>query len=197
MTAADAFKRILEVLDRLEIHYMVTGSGASSVHGMWRATGDLDLVVRIHDEDVKPLLLELASDFYADIDEARAAVKRGRAFNLIHRQSAFKFDLFPISDSAFDREQFTRRRFERAPLLSTEPIEFAVATAEDAILAKLRWYRLGGEVSEQQWNDVLGVAAVQRGQLDMEYLNRWAGRLGLADLLSKALAEGHAESERS
>jgi hypothetical protein len=34
---------------------------------------------------------------------------------------------------------------------------YAVATAEEVILSKLRWYRLDGECSEQQWNDVLGV----------------------------------------
>ena len=66
--------------------------------------------------------------------------------------------------------------------------QYATA-AEDTLLAKLNWYRLGGEVSERQWRDVLGVLAVQAGRLESEYLFRMAEELGVADLLARALAE--------
>ena len=62
-----------------------------------------------------------------------------------------------------------------------------VATAEDTLLMKLVWYRSGGEVSERQWNDVRGIAAVQRERLDREYLRRWAAYLKVEDLLRAAL----------
>ena len=70
-------------------------------------------------------------------------------------------------------------------------MEFAVATAEDVVLSKLRWYRLGGETSEQQWNDVLGVISVQRDRLDLAYLRDWAQYLKVDDLLEQVLAERH------
>ena len=69
-------------------------------------------------------------------------------------------------------------------------MELAVSSPEDVILSKLRWFRQGGEASEQQWNDVLGVIAVQKDKLDLHYLRDWAEKLGIADLLNQALMEG-------
>jgi hypothetical protein len=47
----------------------------------------------------------------------------------------------------------------------------------------------GGEVSERQWNDVVGVLKVQQLALDFEYLQHWAAELGLTALLQRALCE--------
>ena len=63
------------------------------------------------------------------------------------------------------------------------------ASAEDTILQKLNWYRKGGETSERQWHDILGVIKVQSENLDAQYLNKWAKSLGLSDLLAKAYEE--------
>jgi len=60
---------------------------------------------------------------------------------------------------------------------------------EDTVLAKLEWFRLGGEVSDRQWRDVLGVLKVQGERLDLVYLRRWAAALRIADLLEQALAQ--------
>lgn len=62
-----------------------------------------------------------------------------------------------------------------------------MATAEDILLAKLQWYRMGGEVSERQWSDVAGILAVAP-DLDAAYLRTWAARLGVEDLLDQAVA---------
>jgi hypothetical protein len=56
-------------------------------------------------------------------------------------------------------------------------------------LNKLAWFRMGGEVSERQWNDVIGVLRVQANALDVPYLTHWAAVLGLADLLERAFRE--------
>ena len=61
-----------------------------------------------------------------------------------------------------------------------------IKTPEDTVLRKLEWYRSGGEVSDQQWRDVLGVLAVWRGRLDEAYLDRWAAALRVSDLLERA-----------
>jgi hypothetical protein len=72
---------------------------------------------------------------------------------------------------------------------------FYVASPEDTILHKLTWYRMGGEVSDRQWNDILGVLKVQGAALEMEYLQRWARVLEVNDLLAKALEDAGLEGE--
>jgi hypothetical protein len=102
--------------------------------------------------------------------------------------SSFKFDIFPLQKDDFSQAQFARRQFAETTSLGA-PIECAVATAEDTILNKLRWYRTGGETSERQWNDVRGILRVSGARLDLAYLNTWAPRLGVADLLERLLHE--------
>jgi hypothetical protein len=182
--------RLLEVLDRLEIPYMIGGSGASSVHGVTRTTADVDLVVKIGADDVPSLVTELRQEFYIEGDQVRAAIGHARSFNLIHYQSSYKFDIFPLTDDRYQQTQFGRRRFETSSIFTGEPVDLAVSSPEDVILSKLRWFHLGGEVSEQQWNDVLGVIAVQKGKLDLHYLREWADHLGITTLLERALDEG-------
>jgi hypothetical protein len=57
------------------------------------------------------------------------------------------------------------------------------------VIAKLEWYRVGGELSERQWGDVLGVLRVNSKQLDLDVMQSSANELGVTDLLIKALVE--------
>ena len=85
----------------------------------------------------------------------------------------------------------------RPAALSEEPVRRVyVSSPEDLILRKLVWYRDGGGVSDRQWRDVLGVLKVQSERLDLAYLGRWAERLGLSDLLSRAVDEAGIDEAR-
>lgn len=75
---------------------------------------------------------------------------------MIHIASSYKYDLFPLTNAPYQQTQFGRRRHETSAIFGDEAVEFAVISVEDVILSKLRRYKMGG-VSEQQWNDVLGV----------------------------------------
>ena len=101
-----------------------------------------------------------------------------------------KIDVFVLKSGAFDRESFQRHRRESVGTLTD--VDFC--TAEDVILRKLEWYREGGGVSDRQWSDILGVLRVQSGQLDWDYLTRWATPLGVADLLARARKESETPS---
>jgi hypothetical protein len=189
-TQADGFNRILAVLDLLEIPYQLVGSLASSIHGIPRSTMDVDLVADLRADQIEEFVAELKADFYADPEMIKEALARARSFNLIHYASSFKFDIFPLQKDEFSQTQFARRQFAETKSLGA-PIECAVATAEDTVLSKLRWYRATGETSERQWNDLRGIVQVSGTRLDLAYLNAWAPRLGVADLLERLLGEGH------
>ncbi|MCD6553417.1 MAG: hypothetical protein J7M16_05345 [Anaerolineae bacterium] len=177
---------VIEVLERLNVPYLIGGSLASAVHGVARATVDTDLVADLRLEHAAPLAQALSDMFYVDVESIRDAIRRRSSFNLIHLETMFKVDVFVRKQRPFDQAQFERRV---AQIVATDPERTAyVATPEDIVLAKLEWYRMGGEVSDRQWRDVLGVLKVQWGRLDLAYLRRWAPALGVADLLEKALS---------
>jgi hypothetical protein len=178
---------VTDILDNLNVPYLIGGSLASTVHGLVRTTQDVDLVADLRPEHVAPLIQALGDDFYADVEMIHAAIRQRRSFNLIHLETMFKVDIFVSKQRPFDQAQFERRT---AQIVATEPEQTAyMASAEDTVLTKLEWYRLGGETSERQWSDVLGVLKVQGNRLDLAYLQRWAIELGVVDLLQKALTE--------
>jgi hypothetical protein len=182
-----ALEPVVDVLERLGVEYSVVGSVASSFHGVARSTIDIDVVAELPGARVDELVTALAPDYYVDLDAARDAVKRRSMFNLVHLATMLKVDLYVLTDRAFDRESFARRA--RGQLDATSGRGFFLDTPEDTILHKLEWYRFGGEVSERQWGDLVGVLRVQGDALDMPYLRRWAAALDLDPLLDRALAE--------
>jgi hypothetical protein len=159
---------------------------ASSLLGIPRQTIDLDVVIELREEDVEGLIEAAAADFYVSESAVRQAVRYHRGFNLIHPGTAFKLDVYVSGGSEFDEEQFVRSQEVSLPGIA---LPLRVSSAEDVILRKLEWYRLGGEVSDRQWYDVLGVLKVQRERLDAAYLSRWARRRGLDGLLGRARRE--------
>jgi hypothetical protein len=152
---------------------------------------DVDLVAAIDTSQVEPLALALGRNWYAEPEQMREAIRRGRPFNLIFIPTAEKFDIFPATaDFHFAQlERATRENVE----VAGDSVECPVATAEDILIAKLQWYRIGGETSERQWNDIAGILSLNP-RLDLSYLRTWAARLRVTDLLDRALAEsGRAE----
>jgi len=177
--------RVIDVIEEMRIRYHVGGSYASSIHGIARQTQDIDLVVELTAEAAGALARRLSGEFYVDEESARRAARERRSFNLIHLATAIKVDLFVLGNAPFDQEEFRRHNLE---LVQSEPERRVfVKTPEDILLRKLQWYRLGGEVSDRQWGDALGIARVQGDKLDRGYLRRWAAPLGVEDLLAKIL----------
>ena len=185
--AVNVLMLVVEAFDRLRIPYLVGGSMASALHGVTRSTIDADIVAEIKPEHAQALVKELGEEFYADEEMILDATLHRSSFNLIHLMTMFKVDVFVRKERPFDQVQFQRRE-ELVFTIDPNQIAF-VATAEDTILAKLEWYRQGGEVSDRQWRDILGVLKVQAGRLDLDYLQKWAVELNVADLLQRALKE--------
>ncbi len=181
-----AITPIVEALEEFGIPYHIGGSVASSLYGLPRLTIDADLVADIRMEHVRPLVRQLETDYYIDEDMIRDAIRRQSSFNVIHQDTILKVDIFIPKSRLFDQEELYRVQQE-VLLEGTRP--FNVASPEGTILNKLEWYRMGGEVSDRQWNDILGVLKVQGTSLDMAYLQRWAANLNVTDLLERALVD--------
>lgn len=179
--------RVTQTLERLGVPYAVGGSLASSLHGVMRSTLDVDIVADIKPEHVPALVSALSAEFYADEAMIRDTIKHRSSFNLIHYETAFKVDIFIRKLRPYDQVQLNRRR---ESVIATNPeASVYVVSPEDIILSKLEWYRMGGEVSDRQWRDILGVLKVRAGELDLNYLRKWAGELNVRDLLERALQE--------
>jgi hypothetical protein len=122
-----------------------------------------------------------------DAEMILSAIQKQSSFNLIHLETLFKVDVFPLKNHPFDQQAFQRRLQKAISEETSQQLFFA--TPEDIVLHKLVWYKTGEEVSDRQWIDVQGVLKVQGDQLDMAYLNHWAKELGVSELLKKAIDE--------
>jgi hypothetical protein len=178
---------VIKILEKLQIPYLIGGSFASTTYGHVRTTRDVDIVAKLEPRHVSALIQAVDSDFYADEIMIRQAIERNASFNLIHLETMFKVDVFIPKARPFDEQQLSRRLERVIDKESGRKAYFA--SAEDTILAKLEWFRMGGEVSERQWRDIQGVIQLQKGNLDMAYLRKWAAALQVSDLLEKAIRE--------
>jgi hypothetical protein len=190
MTASDlvaALRPVAAALDALGVGYYIGGSVASSAHGIARASLDADLVAALQPEHVDGLVARLGTDYYIPEERLRAAVASRSSCNFIHLATMFKIDVFVSKGRPFDRKAAARARPQAIDEAENAPL-FPVASAEDIVLGKLEWFRLGGETSERQWWDIVGVLRVAE-TADREYLRYWAAALNLTDLLDRALSD--------
>jgi len=190
MTTPDilvALTPVAEAFDRLSIQYYIGGSVASSIYGMARATMDVDIIADIKEFHVSKLKQLLDEKYYIDEDMIIDAIKTSTSFNLIHFETAFKIDIFIYKDEPHLRNALERKVKDKFD--DERDFEYYFSAPEDIIIAKLQWFVQGNRISERQWLDVIGVIKVQRNRLDFKYLETWSKKLGLFELLQKAMNE--------
>ncbi|HXF61195.1 MAG TPA: hypothetical protein VNK95_06240 [Caldilineaceae bacterium] len=185
--ASEAALAVIAVLEQLGVPYVVVGSVAAAVHGVARTTQDTDLVAALELEHVAGFVRALQDDYYLSVLAIVAAIQETGSFNLVHLATLFKVDIFIPRPRPFDQAQLRRGR--RTVVAAAPERTVVIASPEDTIAAKLEWFRAGGEVSENQWRDVLAILKAQGERLELDYLRRTAQSLGVADLLERALAE--------
>jgi hypothetical protein len=183
-----AITPLVAEFEKLGVAYYIGGSIVSSVLGVPRATLDVDIVADLASKHVPLLVNALKTEYYISGPMIMDAISRRSCFNLIHLATSFKVDVFVIKNRPYDRVALSRIQKMRSELDSPSS-RFFLASPEDIVLAKLEWYRLGDEISERQWSDVLGVIRVNQASLDRAYLEKWAVELGIADLLAKIWKE--------
>jgi hypothetical protein len=184
---------ITSVFEQLDIPYFISGSLASSLHGIPRATQDIDLVADLKSNRIIPFIKALETTFYIDADMIQEAIQRRSSFNMIHLATMFKADIFIFPNDPVSILEMKRR--EAHQLTGEKKDVFFVLSAEDVVLRKLLWFKIGGEVAEKQWQDILGVLEVQKTKLDTAYLERNAQQMQVIALLKRAFHEAGIEEE--
>lgn len=177
MQQVDVLRDVALRLDRAGLEYMLTGSVAANFYVTERTTIDIDLVVAIGFPDVDRIVELFADTYYLDETAIVDAITCGSSFNLIHYSLQIKVDLIIGKDTEYRREQFRRRH-----QLPYSDVTIWVIAPEDLVLAKLDWAR--DSRSEKQLNDVKTILSRVEA-LDHQYLDFWAGRLGVASLLGE------------
>jgi len=173
VTTAELFSRLFGALDQAGIPYMLTGSFASSFHGVPRATQDIDVVIAPTVEQLRAFIRLLGEErYYVDEESALEAQRQQSIFNIIDLATGWKVDLIIRKSRPFSRQEFERRQ-----TVEFQGRELSIATAEDVCLAKLEWARSGG--SQRQIDDVAGILKIRADELDTDYLLTWIGQLEL------------------
>ena len=194
MTDPEEMSRAVAALaaafDAMSVRWAVGGSLASGAYGEPRATNDIDVIAILSEAQARELVERLGDSFYADAEAAVEAVRRRSSFNVIDKRSFIKLDVFVPAPGPLGEGQLDRRvHLDFLPGMSPLPI----LGPEDVVLQKLRWFRLGGGVSERQWRDIVTVLRAMGKELDHAYLDTVGVDAGLGELLGRARIDAASE----
>lgn len=173
MSVRSVFEKLRAALDLVGIPYFVTGSFASSAHGVPRATNDIDIVIAPSREQLEELLRQFPEAAFASYrEDALDALARKSLFNIVDYATLWKIDFIIKQPTPFDASRFARRS-----IVDIAGVQLYTASAEDILITKLWWAKLGE--SERQLNDAAGIIQVQGDMLDVPYVERWVTVLEL------------------
>ena len=180
-----ALAPVVVAFRQLEVRHYVGGSVASSFHGAARSTMNVDLVCEFAADQIEAFVACFDTDYYVSESAIRQAFRRKSCFNLIHLPTSFKVDVFVSRQRPFDLESM--RRATPECLGQNRTVEVPIATAEDAIISKLEWYRKTDETSERQWDDVSRLITLLGDTVDLIYLRSAAESVGVSELLERLI----------
>ena len=176
MPEPDLFRIFISPLSTLDIPYMVTGAVASIIYGEPRMTHDIDLVIEITPGNAQEFVNAFPpEEFYCppvEIIKLESRRPLRGHFNLIHQETGFKADIYPIGEDRLHEWGMSKRR-----QIAIEGESLWVAPPEYVIVRKLEYYREGH--SEKHMRDIRGMLEVSADQIDLEEIDKKAGGYGL------------------
>ena len=133
MVPFELLQKVVEIFERLQIPYLVTGAIASIAYGEPRLTNDIDIVAAIKEQHIQDLIEAFPpGEFYVSQEAVRAAIRDQGQFNILHPTSGLKVDVILKKDSPFDASRFSRvRRIQPAEsyLLVSSPTHCPMITS--------------------------------------------------------------------
>lgn len=172
----EVLKIVIERLESAGIQYMITGSIAANFYATPRMTRDIDIVIKVGEEDVENFFALFSRDFYIDREMIKQAVRNRGMFNIIHNEGIVKVDFIIRKD-----DEYRKTEFDRKNRIDFEGIKIYATSPEDLILSKLYWAK--DTLSEVQIRDVKNL--LRTPGLDMDYMEKWAGRLGIKEIFKR------------
>ncbi len=166
---AKALKKIVDILNREEIDYMLVGGFAVSYHNRARTTNDIDIVLQIYPSHVKQIL-KYFPEWKIFEESFMDNVDKGILFNITDFETGIRYDFISYRDSDYGWAAFKRR----------EEIEFFdvkcyVCTKEDLIISKMMWHNI--TPSDKQLEDLKFLLLDQ--DLNLEYIKYWIFKLNI------------------
>lgn len=174
-------KVVIERLEATAVTYAITGSIASNYWGIPRTTHDVDVVVVLRKDQIPQFLAAFSDPYYLSEAAVKDAILSGSMFNVIDPTTGFKADFWVSKGDPFNQSTLSRRRREEV----IRGQSAYVASPEDVLLHKLVWHKI--TPSERQLADAAGIADIQQGNLDLNYMRHWAAQQSTGDLLEEIL----------
>lgn len=175
--------KVVEILNKMDIPYFLTGAMAVVYYGEPRTTYDIDLVIVMKNSDVKPMIENFEKEFFIDEISIETAIKEKSMFKAMHKETGFKVDFWILGDDDFSKKRFMRR--VKVEILGTA---MYLPSAKDAIISKLEWFKMSD--IDKHYFDALGIYRIQKENLDMEYINNWCQKKSISEYWLKIQKEG-------
>lgn len=173
--------RVVKILNKLKIPYIVTGGMAIYVWGRPRFTADIDIVIELKKEKVKQLVQILIKEGYIDEDAVNEALKYESEFNFIDQKVGIKVDFWILKNNDFDKSRLKRGIAKK---ILNQKVDFI--SPEDLILMKLLWFN--ESQSTRQLEDIYSIMEILKDELDFDYLKKWAQKLHLVKILEEMMS---------
>ncbi|MFA7237452.1 MAG: hypothetical protein WC058_11355 [Phycisphaeraceae bacterium] len=170
----------LDVIEQLEIPYMLVGSLSSNAFGVARTTQDADLVVLLRSDDLKRISQLLPTGFTLDQQASFETITGKTRYEVKIEEPIFKIELFELGDGPFDAS-----RFDRRCRVDLDGRMRYMQTAEDVIIQKLHWFSRARRRKDH--DDIRDVIRTQNEFLDWNYIRHWCGELGITSELERML----------